>query len=353
MRARTLTLYLSRILGRGILVALAALTMLGLAIELREKAGPVLAEGGGPALLRFALYRLPDTALSVAPVALLAGAILGFALLARRGEAVILRAAGLSTLQIVGALLPLGLLLGAGLHLLGDRVLPAAEAAQTAEFGALGEEDEAASAVWLRAPGWVLRGVPRGEDGTRLAAVTLFSLDAGGALVERIDAAAAYHQGGVWRLEDTVTTDTETRGTVARPRLDWRSSLRPADVLVLAGDARALSRRDAEAALSGERLSTRPRSYYETRSARALSLAAMPMVLILLASPVVLGAGRTGGALARAAAFAALLGLVFVVGEGVALSLGEKGLMAPDAAAWAPALIALLIGLWSILRAET
>lgn len=352
MPGRTLVFYLTRIIGRGILVALAALSMLGLAIELREEAAAVMAHGGGPALLRFALFILPEIALSVTPIALLAGAILGFATLARRGEAVILRATGLSTLQIAAALLPLALCLGAGLHLLNDRLLPAAEAARMAEFGTLDDSAREAGTLWLRTPGWVLRATPDAADGTRLADVTVFSLDAAGALTHRIDAASAQHDGDAWLLEDAVRTGTATGATTEESDVTWTSELEPADVLALAGAEDAITRSEARAALAGERLTTRPSSFYETRAARALSLAAMPAVLILVASPVVLGAGRSGGALLRATALATALGVAFVLGEGVAVSLGEKGLLDPLAAVWTPALVAVLLGLWTILRAE-
>ncbi|MEM9011692.1 MAG: LptF/LptG family permease [Pseudomonadota bacterium] len=348
----TLTLYLSRVIGRGILVALAALSLLALAIELREEAPALLAHGGPGALTYYAVLTLPGIVHTVAPIALLAGAILGFAMLARRGEAVILRAAGLSTLRIFAALLPLGLILGAALHLLDDWGLPAAEAARAAEFVAMGEEAAERATVWLRTPDWVLRAAPVAEDGTRLAAVTVFDLDAAGGLTRRIDAREARHEDGTWRLADAVETETSTGIATRAAVLDWPSTLVPEDVRTLARRRQVPSGAEVASALAGERVMTRPRSFYEARAARTFSLVAMPSLLILLASPVVLGSGRGTGALAQTAAIAALLGLAFVVGEGLVASLSEKGLIAPALAAWVPAGAALLLGLWSILRAE-
>ncbi|MEM9762981.1 MAG: LptF/LptG family permease [Pseudomonadota bacterium] len=356
MRMRTLVLYLNTSMARAILLPLAGLAMLALAIELREKAASLLAFGGAEALLLYALLALPELVVTVAPIALLAGAVLGFAILARRGEAVILRAAGLGTLQIGTALLPLGIALGAALHLLDDRLVPFAAEQRAAAFGALDAEEGKARVVWLRAPGWVIRAQPLNSDGTVLGALTVFGLGPDGALQRRVDARLAEHQGGTWRLSDAVETvvgaaRSDERALPQAPAV-WHSALVPEDVRALLGNESMLSRADAEAAMAGERLATEPRSVYEMRAAYALSMAAMPMVLILLACPVILGSGRSTVALVTATIGAAGLGLAFVMGKGLAVALGEKGVLEPEVAAWAPILVATLLGLWAVLRAE-
>ncbi|MEL6480712.1 MAG: LptF/LptG family permease [Pseudomonadota bacterium] len=356
MRMRTLVLYLNTSMARAILLPLAGLAILALAIELREKAASLVAFGGAEAVLRYALLALPELMVTVAPIALLAGAVLGFAILARRGEAVILRAAGLGTLQISAALLPLGLALGAGLHLLDDRLVPLAEERRAAEFGGLDAEEGEARLVWLRAPGWVIRAEPLNADGTALGAVTVFGLGADGALERRIDARLAEYHEDVWRLSGALETVVGAARSEAlatgQATVAWRSALVPEDVRALLGSEHVLSRADAEAAIAGERLATEPRSVYEMRAAHTLSIAATPMVLILLASPVILGSGRSTGALVMATVVAAGLGLAFVMGKGLAVALGEKGLIEPSVAAWAPVLVAILLGLWAVLRAE-
>ncbi|MEO0426778.1 MAG: LptF/LptG family permease [Pseudomonadota bacterium] len=352
MRARTLILFLNGTVARSILLAWAVLAMLGLAIELRERAEPLLALGGTTAILRFAIIALPDVLVTVFPIALLAGAVLGFGMLARRGEAVILRAAGLSVIQIGWMLLPLGLILGGLLYLLNDRIVPFAEAARAAQFGALGKDDPAARQIWLRADGWIIRAEPTRPDGTELAAVTLFQLGANGALTRRIDAPHAAFLDRAWHLDSATETSAETGETQRIDDALWPSDLAPEDIRALAGSDRALTRAGAMEALAGERLMTEGRSFYEMRATRGLSLAAMPAVLILLALPVVLGSGRDSGALLKATAMSAGLGLLFVMGEGLAASLGERGMIEPIYAAWVPVATAGCLGLWAILRVE-
>ncbi|MEM9147480.1 MAG: LptF/LptG family permease [Pseudomonadota bacterium] len=352
MPAQTLLLYLNSSIGRAILLPLAGLAMLALAIELREKATLLLAQGGVEALLLYALYAVPEILVTVAPIALLAGAILGFALLERRSEAVILRASGLSALQIAAALLPLGLILGAGLHVLDDRLVPLSEDRRSAAFGTAGAGDEEDRMIWLRMPGWVLRAQPLDQQGRELGKVTLFALGPEGALERRIDARHASYGDDGWALKNATVTSAETGEGTSVKALDWSFALSPKDVRALENSDRALSRASAQAVLAGERLATEPRSFYEMRAARAISLAAMPIVLILLAVPVVLGSARSDAALIQATAISAALGLAFVMGEGIATSLGEKGLVAPMVAAWVPVLSALLLGLWAVLWTE-
>ncbi|MEM6944985.1 MAG: LptF/LptG family permease, partial [Pseudomonadota bacterium] len=225
------------------------------------------------------------------------------------------------------------------------------DTARQAAFRDLGSNDPEDRIIWLRAPAWIIRAEPMRPDGTELSQVTIFKLGHNGSLEHRLDADAAHFRQNNWQLVDVIETSARTGEESRIATLDWHSSLAPYDMKRDETD-RSVSMADAKAVLAGERMATEPRSFYEMRASRAVSIAAMPAVLILLAAPVVLGSGRSNAALVQAVVIAAALGLAFVMSEGLAASLGEKGLVEPQVAAWSPILIAMLLGFWAMLRAE-
>lgn len=106
MPPRVLARYLS-----GIFLARATAVLLGLAallqlLDLLDKAGDVLARGGVPDIGRYALLRLPTTLGQLVPLAVLVGAILTFRRLAASLEITAMRATGLGSWRIMGALVP-------------------------------------------------------------------------------------------------------------------------------------------------------------------------------------------------------------------------------------------------------
>ena len=71
------------------------------------------------------LYRAPLVIARVAPVAMLAGGLVGLGLLARNNEFVALRSCGVSLGQVTAPLLVVGVLIGGATFLWGETVVPA------------------------------------------------------------------------------------------------------------------------------------------------------------------------------------------------------------------------------------
>jgi hypothetical protein len=108
--------------------------LLALTIDFAEHAAAVLSAGeaaGHPGpILRYALYRSADILLRQMPIIAIATGFLAEALRVRRGEAVILAAAGATRMPAVAAILILALALGALQTVLESRLRPAAVWAQ-------------------------------------------------------------------------------------------------------------------------------------------------------------------------------------------------------------------------------
>lgn len=349
----TLVRYLSREIGMPIIASAVVLTALGLGLDLLDSAPKVVDRPEGGGLLRYAGLRVPAIALSIAPIALLAGATVGFLRLGVRTELTVVRAVGLGMRGVLQRLIPLCLVFGAGLYLLNEFAAPAAGRALSAEYGDVIEVSDPgrASDLWARTRTELIRigGVEAG--GTVMTGVTVFRLDGDGQIVERLDAPEARYSEGTWTLIGA-RRHTVEGGPVERfASLDLTASLMPTQVLSLLETPETIRAVDARAALRGSALQQRSTSFYEVRAQRAWAAVAAPFVMLLLAAPAGLTAGRDARG-ARLAVVGILLGFCFLAVDGVAIALGERGVIAAAPAVWAAPVLFSLLGFWLLLLAE-
>jgi len=86
----------------------------------------------------YVLFRMPGTAYELFPSAVLLGSLLGLGGLATHSELTVMRSAGISIMQMAGAVALIGLLLMALVALIGEFVMPVAESrAQSIRTSAL------------------------------------------------------------------------------------------------------------------------------------------------------------------------------------------------------------------------
>ena len=183
-----------------------------------------------PALLVYVALTLPGSIYQNIPFSGLIGCLIGLGLLASNSELVVMRAAGLSPVRIVGFVLsPLLVLIAAGV-LIGEYVQPYSEQlAETRRALLMGRQSQMASAsgLWNReGDEFVHIGVmaPGGE----LYGVTRYRFR-GGAIDEVSFAAEAAFQGDHWLERDVSITrfgDSRT-STTAEGNRRWESVLSP------------------------------------------------------------------------------------------------------------------------------
>ncbi|MEM9736024.1 MAG: LptF/LptG family permease, partial [Pseudomonadota bacterium] len=248
----TLAFYLSRILGGRILVAWLVLLVLALGIDLLRSSSDLVARGGPALLAEYALLRAPILGAVLVPIAVLAGALLGFFMLSTRSEAAIIRSMGLSIWRVLVMLLPLAVALGLAYNLLGDRLSAAAEQRLADLFPLEVIEDaegREAKPIWHRGRDEILRAIPQAGDGSALLDVTIYELDPNGALSRRLTAVSAEFTGSGWRLSE-VEID-RTGQPESHESYDWETLLTPADIFRLAKGQGAVTAGQAQAVLSG------------------------------------------------------------------------------------------------------
>ncbi len=325
-------------------------------VELMRRAGDAQdASAGVMATLSF--YRAPSIAEQVLPFAVLFGAMGALLGLSRKLELVVARSAGVSAWQFLQP----GILAGAILGIVAVGVFNpvAAEFKQRAsniEAKIFGKTGRAAveKEIWLRQKSVdgqsVVRAISSADQGRQLNQVTFFNFDAKGSLVDRVEAARAVLYEGYWMLSDVRVVSTidepQSYGTaIVATNLEIeqvRRSFTPPEQ-VSYWDLPEVIDRTQRAGLDA----TRYKLQQAVLTARPLLLVAM----ILVAATVSLRFFRFGG-VARMVLGGVVAGFVLYVATELTEDLGANGIIAPEMAAWLPAILGSLLGVLALLHQE-
>lgn len=334
----------------GLLLALTALIQL---FELLEVSTEVLDRGlGVGGVLRYATLRIPAQMEISLPLAGLLGTMATFLAMARTREITALRSAGIGLGRLTAYLWPVPLLF-ALLHVgLAQKLVPAAEGAlKTWWDEAVPLEEREADPEWVHTSAGVMQFQRHSADGTRLLDVRIFERDADGLLAQRTRASEARWQGGSWLLSGA--QDLRPDGSVAEAAVgerSWSSNLRPDDVVRLDADEPHLSSIELADVLGGQRVGTRPRSFYETVLMESFAAPFTVFIMMLLAIPAALVSERGGGG---GRVFIALcLGLGFLLTGGIFSALGTSGRISPLAAAFTAPVAFAVFGLLQLRLSE-
>jgi lipopolysaccharide export system permease protein len=346
-----LTLYLTRVLAARIAAASVVLLALGLSLDLIKAADELVAVGGAGALVHYALLRAPAMGAQILPLGVLVGGLLAFLALGRRSELTVMRAAGQSVFRLLARLVPLAVALGLTQYLLVDRGLAWSERALADAFAGIADTPAPVegSRVAGRVGDAVVIGRMADRKGAEIAPLMVYALDENGQVTGRVEAERAVYRDGDWRLIDLVRVGQTPASD--EPDMLWRMALDPETVRALASGGATATAGEAAAALSGFLVPTRSIAYYQTRLARARAALVVPAVMLLCAAFASFKSARGPGGLGLVAT-GAVLGLGFVVVDGLLGSFGQIGLVPARAAAWVPpALFAIAAG-WTLLMRE-
>ncbi|RMF96884.1 MAG: LPS export ABC transporter permease LptG [Gammaproteobacteria bacterium] len=179
---RILRRYLFRVVVSRTLLVLAVLISLAGFFELISQLDN-LGEGsyGLAEAFFYVLLKTPRKIFVILPMAALIGSLLGLGALAAHSEIIVMRAAGISTWRLAGALAATGLVLSVIALAIGDFVSPAAEG-YARQFRALARSGQAAlrpgTASWIR-DGDTFINLGQPDEELRFGGVTLYRVDNG------------------------------------------------------------------------------------------------------------------------------------------------------------------------------
>lgn len=345
--------YLQRRVSLQVLALLAVLTALMQLLELLDVTTDILDRDLGiPGLLYYALLRTPSEILLALPLSVLLGAMSTFWAMARSHEITAIRTAGISLKRFVLYLLPLPFLLAAFQFALSEHVVPRAETELKRWWEATAPPESTDAPRWVHTSTGPLAFSGMSPDGRRLEGVRIYLRREDGQFRQRISAQVAAWQDGYWRLEriEELSLDAGEYRHTGESAREWRTNLRPDDVLRLDVEQPHLSSMMLVDVIAGERVGARPLSYYETSLYRSFTAPLAAFIMLLLAVPPLRMLSRGGGSGALLLALG--LGLGFLLCDGLFAALASGGRMPPAiAVAVAPSAF-IVIGMMLLQRCD-
>ena len=342
------------------LLIVSALVSIFLIFTLFELIKFIAAHGTAPALVvRYLLYLLPFACIAVTPVGALLSSLVTFALMSRRNESVAWWSSGQSVYRFILPCLFFATLLGACVWLLQDKVLPEANRRQNALRGVI--RSGGAQAEAQKGRRWVASADTRriynyspAGPGGELADLVVFNFDQEALHLERIYLAPAASPAGGMTLEmreaelvdfggGGVSYAHQASVSVEAEAFEaFNSGLnRPMEFNFrgLSAYIKALKRRGVDVQPLAVALQ------------RRLVEPFLPLVMILVGSPLAFAFGRRGTLLALC--FGIGVGLLFLGLTSVAQQVGASGLISANIAAWSPPALFSAVGLYMLSRTRT
>jgi LPS export ABC transporter permease LptG len=347
-------------LAANFLLIVSALISIFLIFTLFELIRFIAANNTAPALVgRYLLYLLPFACIAVTPVGVLLSSLVTFALMLRRNESVAWWSSGQSVYRFILPCLFFATLLGACVWVLQDKVMPEANRRQNALRGVI--RSGGAQAEAQKGRRWVASGdsrriynySPRGPGG-ELADLVVFNFDPEALHLEKIYLApsAAAVDGVTLEMREAELVDFgggrvnyvhQSRVSVEaeafeafNPGLDrpMEFSFEGLSAYIKALKDRGVNVQPLSVALQ-----------------RRLVEPFLPLVMILVGSPLAFVFGRRGTLLALC--FGIGVGLLFLGLMSVAQQVGSSGLISANIAAWSPPALFSAAGLYMLSRTRT
>jgi len=374
--------YAARSLLSHLAMVLSGFVAFLLLLDLMNHGDDVVQRHGSSALAlaKYAALRVPDLASFILPFAVLIASLLMLAKFARSNEIMALKASGMSFYRFLLSLLPAALLVGMLHFVVSDQVVPrttrvlqqwdvaAQPPAQTGKVAEKGASTSPSDNLPLTPPSpggnrsgdWIRDGdsYVRIEvvmaDGKELHGVTIFERQGHAVLNERLLAQRALYDGTTWRLfnvQKLSLAGGQDRKPERLAEMPWQTSLTPDHLADLTTDPATLSLAEVWRFVSHPDVGSRPVDFYRTWLLRKVALPLVTIMMVLLAAPVAQGLQRHGG-LGAGLAVGIGLGFLYFVTDGLLMTLGEMGTVAPMVAAWTPTALFAAIGISALLKIE-
>ena len=352
-----IALMVSRMIVLRFIAILLGLTFFVLTLELVTYAKEILAinPGSSSIVLKYLAMRIPATLATFLPMSLLLALLLAVTELSYRNELTAIWSVGVSPLGFIKMLLPLALLSGTLHFILVDRLVPATtpqlRAWAIADYGdqklKVGERDP----IWLRSGNDILRAASASADSKRLDDVVIFRRDSNGVLTEQIFAISAVQTPEGWKLQNATTYFSDNRPARRDTMLTYKVNMRPAEAGSRSGEPEEMTLGDLSYFIANDGFGIRPAYVYQTWWYKRLTPLLVSLVMVALCVPLA-SRFRRGGGLGILFAFGVAIGFSFFIVDGMSLSIGELGLVAPWLAAFLPLIVFGSLALFLISKTE-
>jgi lipopolysaccharide export system permease protein len=291
---------------------------------------------------------LPNRLLDLLPVMILLGALIGMGGLAGNSELTAVRAAGRSPWELVRPPLMFAALLGLGLLVVAQYLVPLAEQqASQLRAKALGEISQDAEDTWTRSNQQIIKVGEIGGAG-HLEDVEIYSFDESGLASVRQVRAVEVLDSQRWQLAGVQLVE-RSAGTALQQNMVselWQVDLSEHKLAALALPPRSLSLQDLRGRILRSEANQLDAHGLRVMLWQRLSLPLAAIAMMVLALPFVLGSTRVLSTGERVT-FGIIAGVVFYLGEQACAHLAVIYRLNPVLMAILPeVLLLLIVGNW-------
>lgn len=348
---------LVRMIGLRFLGVLIGISLFVLSLDILNNVKDIqaLRPGSSWILIEYALFRAPSVFANYLGLSVLLASLLSLTELSYRNELVAIWGSGVSPARLCAMLLPLAILAGGLQFVLSDTAIPRT-VPQLRDWGVgdygrdklkVGEKDP----IWLRSGTDILRAGSANAESTDLEDVIIFRRDATGLLREQIYARQAVLAGGRWTLSGVDVYYRDSLNPSRLATLIYSGAMKPAQAGARSGAPEEMSFLDLGYFIDNTGFGIRPVWVYETWRHKRVAAVFTSLVMIGLCIPLALRF-RRGGGLGALFGIGIGLGFLFFIVDGISLTMGELGFVAPWLAAWLPPLLFGALAALMALRAE-
>ncbi|MBF0528019.1 MAG: LPS export ABC transporter permease LptG [Deltaproteobacteria bacterium] len=301
----------------------------------------------------FFLMALPSVIYYLSPVAILVAILISMGIMARNGEIIALKAAGVSLFRLSMPILIAAVFLSVLTFVLADRIIPQT-VSQVNEIWAneVQKHEESGTHIkhdlWLRGAEDILNFKTYNEKLKTVQGVVYYSFDQKYRLVSRLEASSGRWVEGRWELENGFVKTLAADGTIAVRRFERELF----DLPKLPSQFGRLERATEEMSsheLAGWIESMAAEGYdpirYEVDLQFKYSFPFICVIMALIGLPIAFWKER-GSGIALGVGLGIGLSFCYLVFLGLSRSLGYSGLLPPVMVAWLPNLIFSLLGLY-------
>lgn len=315
-------------------------------------------------ILQITLLQLPATLYEIFPLVLMLASLVTFLRLAKESELVVMRASGLSALNLIAIPLGAAIVLGAGFVGAVNPFVAASikySAAVEERFRGTGMSRLSFSqdGLWLRqadADGQtVIQAARANFNGTLLSQVRLHRFDADGSLYARIEAQTARLTEGTWVLDAATRWQVDAQGRFekldARNRIELPTGMTSAQILDSFSRPETIGFWDLARFIDQMENAGFSARGYRLFLQSELAKPALFAAMVLIGSAFALRPARFGQS-GVMIVLAVLAGFSLFFLKDFAESLGASGEVPLLVAAWIPPVAAILLALGLLLHLE-
>ena len=353
IRGRTLSAYAATSLAAWIALVTLGLTLVFQLVDIVERGDDFIERDfGAREIARYAWLRSPMLVQQTLPLATLAGSMLAFLRLTRFNEMVAIRGMGISLARISLMFVPVAAFVGAVTFALSEWVAPNTEAELSAWWRDSDPRPES-RARWFRLGGEIVSVEAIGDDGRELRGLSLYRRDSAGVIESRIRARRARAAAGGWRMFEvaTMTRRGDRIEHSTQPEAFWPARFGASEARALFAPVAHLTADTARRSLRGEVPVGEGPERFETRLQRRLSEPLAPLVMMILALPLLLASSRTGPSW-RLILYPIAAGTAFTVCDGILAVASAAGQIPPWVGAWTAPLLFGLLGITVAIYAD-